>query len=108
MYPETTTTEQYTAIHPHLYMAFELGQTQWKLGFTIGFGQRPRLRTIVARDLVALRQEIELAKGRFDLLALSGRWHHPHVHYPIPAGGLAADGQAWLAGCLPARISCCP
>lgn len=67
MYPETTATNQYTANHPHLYIAFELGNSQWKLGFTIGFGQRPRLRTISARDLTALQEEIHLAKHRFDL-----------------------------------------
>jgi hypothetical protein len=30
-------------ISPPLYLAFELSQKQWKLGFTIGVGQRPRL-----------------------------------------------------------------
>jgi transposase len=48
-------------------MAFELSQTKWMLGFTIGFGQRPRLRTIAARDLVALQNEIHLARERFGL-----------------------------------------
>jgi transposase len=67
MYSETTTTEQYTTNQPHLYMAFELSQAKWMLGFTIGFGQRPRLRTIAARDLTALQQEIQLAKQRFGL-----------------------------------------
>ena len=33
-----------------LYLAFELGNKQWKLGFTIGLGQRPRERTIAAGD----------------------------------------------------------
>jgi transposase len=27
-----------------LYVAFELGQKEWKLGFTVGFGQKPRER----------------------------------------------------------------
>jgi len=62
-----TTTNQYTAIQPHLYMAFELSQTKWMLGFTIGFGQRPRLRTIAARDLAGLQNEIHLARERFGL-----------------------------------------
>ena len=30
-----------------LYLAFELGNKQWKLGFTIGLGQRPRERRII-------------------------------------------------------------
>jgi transposase len=67
MSAETTHTNQYTAIQPHLYMAFELSQTKWMLGFTIGFGQRPRLRTIAARDLAALQNEIHLAQERFGL-----------------------------------------
>jgi transposase len=67
MVPETTTTQQYTAIQPHLYIAFELSQKKWLLGFTIGFGQKPRLRTIAARDLSALQHEIRLARQRFDL-----------------------------------------
>ncbi len=45
-----------------LFLAFELGQRYWKLGFTTGFGQKARERTIAARDLVALEQEI--ASGR--------------------------------------------
>ena len=67
MSAETTHTNQYTTNQPHLYMAFELSQTKWMLGFTIGFGQRPRLRTIVARDLSALQHEIHLARERFGL-----------------------------------------
>jgi transposase len=67
MSAKTTHTNQYTAIQPHLYMAFELSQTKWMLGFTIGFGQRPRLRTIAARDLAALQNEIHLARERFGL-----------------------------------------
>jgi transposase len=50
-----------------LYLTFELGNKQWKLGFTIGLGQRPRERAIVAGDLVALQEEIRLAKKRFGL-----------------------------------------
>jgi transposase len=50
-----------------LYLVFELGNKQWKLGFTIGLGQRPRERTIAAGDLVAFQEEIRLAKKRFEL-----------------------------------------
>jgi transposase len=67
MSAETTHRDQYTVSQPHLYMAFELSQSKWMLGFTIGFGQRPRLRTIAARDLAALQTEIELARERFGL-----------------------------------------
>jgi transposase len=50
-----------------LYLAFELGWTDWKLAFTIGMAQKPRIRTIMARDLDALRHEIQRAKQRFGL-----------------------------------------
>lgn len=50
-----------------LYMAFELGEKSWKLGFTIGFGQKPREKTIVSRDRDTVLQEIRRAKARFGL-----------------------------------------
>lgn len=59
-----------TATHPHtetLLLALDLGNTTWKLGFTTGPGQAPRMRTIVARDLAALVSEIDGAKRRFAL-----------------------------------------
>ena len=31
-----------------LYLSLELSQKSWKLAFTVGLGQKPRLRTIVA------------------------------------------------------------
>jgi transposase len=67
MCAKTTHINQYTANQPHLYMAFELSQTKWMLGFTIGFGQRPRLRSIAARDLATLQTELRLARERFGL-----------------------------------------
>jgi transposase len=63
---ETTHTTEYSTF-PTLYLAFELGNKEWKLGFTIGLGQRPRERTIDAGDLPALQAEIRLAKKRFGL-----------------------------------------
>jgi transposase len=51
-----------------LYLAFELGNAQWKLGFTIGLGQQPRRRTIPAGNLPRLQQEIAAAKKRFRLV----------------------------------------
>jgi transposase len=52
---------------PMLYVAFELSWGSWKLAFTTGPGQSPRLRTIVARDLAAVMAEIAAAKRRFGL-----------------------------------------
>ena len=50
-----------------LYLAFELGNAHWKLGFTIGLGQQPRRRTVAAGDLTQLEQEIATARKRFKL-----------------------------------------
>ena len=52
---------------PVLYLSLELGQKNWKLAFTVGLGQKPRLRTIAARDTEALMAEIGAAKKRFGL-----------------------------------------
>jgi len=52
---------------PKLYLALELGWTSWNLAFTTGMAQKPRLRTIPARDLAGLQREIQRAKQRFGL-----------------------------------------
>ncbi|NIS79849.1 MAG: hypothetical protein GTO14_06500 [Anaerolineales bacterium] len=63
---------EYSAFEPILYLAFELGVADWKLGFTIGPAQRPRVRAIRAGDLVALKAEINRAKKRFGLPEKAG------------------------------------
>lgn len=63
---------EYSALEPILYRAFELGVADWKLGFTIGPAQRPRVRAIRAGDLVALKAEIQRAKARFGLPEKAG------------------------------------
>jgi transposase len=55
-----------------LHLAFELSWNEWKLAFTIGHGQPARLRTIAARDLATLLQEIAKAKRRFGLPDATG------------------------------------
>jgi transposase len=50
-----------------LYLAFDLGWTSWNLAFTTAMAQKPRLRTIPARDLDGLQREIQRAKQRFAL-----------------------------------------
>ena len=52
-----------------LYVAFELGWTEWKLAFTTGHGQKPRIRSMPARDLPRFEQEVAKAKERFGLAA---------------------------------------
>src|ERR1019366_9632984 len=73
-----------------LYVAFELGESDWKLAFTVGMGQKPRLRSMPARDLARLHEEIAKAKQRFQLPAdapvrscyeagRDGFWLHRHL-----------------------------
>jgi transposase len=63
----THTTDSTTATIPVLYLDFGLGNTSWKLAFTVGAGQKPRIRTIPARHLDLLMVEIAKAKHRFGL-----------------------------------------
>jgi transposase len=64
-----TRTIEATAIESILFVSFELGESTWKLAFTVGLGQRGRQRTVVARDLAAVRREVARAKQRFSLPA---------------------------------------
>ncbi len=59
---------------PTLYIAFELSNQKWRLGFTVGLGQPPRERIISAGDLSALQQEIARAS---QALPSPGRRPHP-------------------------------
>lgn len=56
---------QKSASSPVLYMAIEIGEAKWKLGFSTGMGQRPRIRVIEARQMNRLQTEILAAKARF-------------------------------------------
>ena len=68
MHPMTHTA-QCTGPAACLLMAFELGQRSWKLGFTVGFGQRPRIRQLRAGAVEALAVEVGRAKTRLELPA---------------------------------------
>jgi transposase len=50
-----------------LFVAFELSEKTWKLGFTTGHGQKPRERSIAACNQVRLLHEVAQAKKRFGL-----------------------------------------
>jgi transposase len=65
----TATHEQNSTLPtgPVLYFSLDLGWNTWKLAFTNGPGQKPRIRTIRARNLEALLAEIRSAKARFKL-----------------------------------------
>jgi len=52
---------------PTLVMAMDLGRGQWRLGFAIGAGQRPRSRTIRGDEWRRLGDEIAAAKAKFHL-----------------------------------------
>jgi transposase len=62
-----TRTYECSAFEPVLYLAFELSDANWKLGFTTGTGRRPRQRTIKARELDTLQEEILRTKKRFEM-----------------------------------------
>ena len=50
-----------------LFVAFELREKTWKLGFTTGHGQKPRERTVPARQQERVLDEIAQAKRRLGL-----------------------------------------
>lgn len=56
-----------TTVSSNLYLAFELSNTEWKLGFTTGLGQAARIKVLKARKMGGLKGEIDLAKERFGL-----------------------------------------
>jgi transposase len=63
----THTTDSTVSYAPVLYLALDLGTRDWKLAFTVGLGQKPRLKTITARSTTALLGQIKAAKKRFGL-----------------------------------------
>lgn len=66
----TTASENATARNEqYVAMSFELGASEWKMAFSPGLGQPPRLRTVAAGDLVEVRKEVAAAKARFKLPA---------------------------------------
>jgi hypothetical protein len=59
--------EQENTTEATLFVAFELSEKTWKLGFTTGHGQKPRERTVPARSPERVLDEIARAKGRWGL-----------------------------------------
>jgi transposase len=64
---ETAATRPMDPRSPALFMALELSKREWKIAFTVGRGQRPRLRTVPAGDRERLQAEVSDAKRRFHL-----------------------------------------
>lgn len=54
---------------PEVCLSFECGATDWKLFFSAGLGQHPRQRTVPARRLDRVAEEIGRAKQHFGLRA---------------------------------------
>jgi transposase len=50
-----------------LYVAFELGQKEWKLALTSGMGVEPWVRSVAAGDWRAVERAIAQGRGRFGL-----------------------------------------
>jgi transposase len=63
---KTARPDEYTS-DSVMFMALELSAAKWKVGTTIGIGQKPRERSVDAADLKALEEEIAKAKERFGL-----------------------------------------
>ena len=59
--------EQSHTTEATLFVAFELSEKTWKLGFTTGHGQKPRERTVTARHHEHVLTEIAQAKRRLGL-----------------------------------------
>src|SRR5579864_9195643 len=86
-----TRNNEYTGkASPMMYVSFELGVDEWKLGFSTELGAKPRVRAMPARDLKQLAREIAAAKQRFGLSATAavrscyevgrdGFWLHRHL-----------------------------
>jgi len=64
-----TRSPEFTVLEPCLLLAFELGARSWKLGFTTGHEQRPRLRDVPAGAVDRVLEEVRRAKTRFGLAA---------------------------------------
>ena len=62
-----TTRPESSVNQPTLYVAFELGQKDWKLGMTSGFGVPPWVRTVASRDWRAVEDALRQGRRRFGL-----------------------------------------
>jgi len=63
----THASDSTATLAPVLYLGLELSSGTWKLAFTVGLGQKPRLKTVTARSTDSLLLEIKAAKKRFGL-----------------------------------------
>jgi transposase len=86
----TSVTQDTESTNRPLFLAFELSNSQWKLGSCLSLGQKPREVNIPAGDLARLHQELSAAKKRFSLATdapvlscyeagRDGFWLHRHL-----------------------------
>lgn len=99
----TTTTRvlESTASAPttplHLLLAFELGERSWKLGFTTGMGQRPRIRQVPAGAVGRVLEEIATRET-----PPQAPRRHAGAQLKSSAGarfGTRDNSAGWSAGC---------
>ena len=80
---------------PALYVGFELGKKEWKLGLTSGFGVKPWVETVASGDFAAVTRVLARARQRLGLgeaarviscyeAGRDGVW----VHRALERGGL--------------------
>jgi transposase len=81
-----TRNTQDTTTEGTLFVAVELSEKPWKLGFTTGHGQKPRARTVTARQQERVLDEIAQAKRRLGLPATA----------PVVSGYAAGRDGFWL------------
>jgi transposase len=96
---------------PCLFVAFELGARTWKLAFSAGGTQRPRIRDIDGGDVTRLETEIVRAKARFQLpphapviscyeAGREGFWLHRYLvahgvtNYVVDSASIEVDRRA--------------
>jgi len=90
---QMTRQREFKGVPEVLYLSFELGRKEWKLAFTVGRGEKPRLRSLAAGDLRGLDQEIERARQR---------WGVPEGARVVRCYEAGRDGF-WLHRCLLSR-----
>src|SRR5215510_9897479 len=82
-----------------LFVAFALSEKPWKLGFTTGPGQKPRERTVTARQQERVLDEIARAQRRLGLpetapvvSCYAARREGVWLHRFLPAHGSTNEG----------------
>src|SRR5262252_1482344 len=84
----TTRAIEGTAIEVRLFMSFELGEREWRIAWATSLGEKPRLRTLRARDTKRLLEEIEKARSAVNARRVvscyeagrDGFWLHRFLH----------------------------